>query len=64
LFAVIRVVVLDPESELVASDVLVPENRSVMSHFRPELESDIICKWLLWVDESLQVDLPCLAYVV
>jgi len=40
--------VLDSQSELVSSDVLVPEEGSLRSHSSLELELDSIFQWLSW----------------
>lgn len=44
-----RVVVLDVGSVLVSSNVVLPEECSVSSHSRLDLEFDSISKWVWWV---------------
>ena len=57
-------VVLDSESELVATDVLVPEQGSSGSHSCSELESASVLEWLSWPGLGSLVDPPGLVHTV
>jgi hypothetical protein len=64
LSVVFRVVVSDSKTELVSSNMLIPEECSVVSHSALDLELDSISKWLRWISDSLEVDVPCLVETV
>jgi len=55
LSVVFRVVVSDSKTELVSSNMLIPEECSVVSHSALDLELDSISKWLRWISDSLEV---------
>ena len=48
----------DSQSELVASDVLMPEEGSSVWHSGLDLELNSVAKWVSWVLSGLGVDVP------
>lgn len=58
------VVVSDPESVLVCTNMLVPEEGSVGSHSRLDLELDSVSEWVSWVVEWSSVEVEGLLGVV
>jgi hypothetical protein len=48
----------DSKSELVSSDVLVPEEGSSVFHLRLDLELDTVGEWVSWILGGLGVDVP------
>lgn len=52
LLLIIWVKVLNSESELVSTNVLVPEEGSSFSHSASDLELDSACQWLLWIFDA------------
>lgn len=57
-------VVLNSKSELVSTDVLVPEEGSLRSHSSSELELDIISEWLSWPGLGSLIDEPSLVETI
>lgn len=57
-------IVSDSESELVSTDVFTPEEGSVGSHSRSDLEFDSILEWLLWIFNTLLINVPGLVEAV
>jgi len=64
LLVVVWVVVLDSESEVTISDVLVPEDGSVSRHSSLDLESNSVSEWISWEVNSLSVKIELLLIVV
>ena len=60
LLVVVWVVVLDSQSEVTVSDVLVPEEGSVLGHSSLDLESDSISEWVSWEGNTLSVKVELL----
>ena len=54
------IVVSDPESELVSTDLLSPVECSVSLHPRLELELNFVFQRLLWILEGLLIKVPSL----
>ena len=64
MLVVVWVVVLDSESEITISDVLVPEDGSVSRHSSLDLESNSVSEWVSWEVNSLSVKIELLCIVV
>ena len=55
LAVICRVVVSNPESVLLSSNILAPENSSVSLHLRLDLELHSVLEWLLWIANTFPV---------
>jgi hypothetical protein len=64
LLLIVWVVVSDSKSELVTTDVLVPDEGSVAWHSRFDLELDARSQRLSWVGDSLPVNVPSVSKVL
>lgn len=60
LSVVLWTVVSDSKSELVSTNVLMPEESSSVLHERLNLELNSVSKWVSWVVNSLSVNVPSL----
>ena len=64
MLVVVWVVVLDSQSVLMVTNVLVPEESSLAWHDSLDLESNTVSKWVSWVVNSSSVNGPSLVLTV
>jgi len=57
-------VVSDSKSELVSTNVLMPEEGSASAHLGSDLESNAVTPWLSWVGDSSLVNVPGLVKTI